>query len=59
MRYTFHMKDLDKRVRRSALRMIALSIGLGFMIGFAVGALVMYHSIDQTIVIPLTQGIKV
>lgn len=53
------MKDIDRRIRRSALRLIALSIALGFMLGFAVGALVMHHSLDQTIVIPLAQGIKV
>lgn len=52
------MSDINKRVRRSALRLIAISMLMGFMIGFAVGAVVMYHSIDRTIVIPLTEGIK-
>jgi len=53
------MKDIDKRIRRSALRLIAISMALGFMIGFAVGALVMYSSIDQVIVIPLTEGVQI
>ncbi|MCB1690006.1 MAG: hypothetical protein KDI33_16030 [Halioglobus sp.] len=53
------MDDIDKRIRRSALRLIAISIAVGFMLGFAVGAMVVYHSVDQVIVVPLTQGIEV
>jgi hypothetical protein len=59
MRYTPPMKDTDKRVRRSAFHMIALSMALGFLIGFVVGAVVMYRSIDQTVVMPLTEGVKI
>ena len=52
------MDEIDKRVRRSALKLIASSLALGFMIGLAVGATMVYYSIDRVVVIPLEPGVK-
>ena len=58
-RYPCLMDEIDKRVRRSALKLIASSLALGFMIGLAVGAAIVYYSIDRVVVIPLEPGVKV
>ena len=52
------MDESEKRIRRSALKLVASSLALGFMIGLAVGATVVYYSIDRVVVIPLEQGVK-
>jgi hypothetical protein len=33
-------------------------MALGFLVGFGVGATVVYHSIDRVVVIPLEPGIE-
>ena len=53
------MDETDRRIRRSALKLIAISMALGFLLGFGAGAVVMYHSIDQVVVIPLQPGVEV
>ena len=58
-RYPCRMDEKDKRIRRSALKLIAISLALGFMIGLAIGATVVYYSIDRVVVIPLAPGVEV
>jgi hypothetical protein len=53
------MDETDRRIRRSALKLVAISLALGFLLGFAAGAVVMYHSIDRVVVIPLQPGVEV
>ena len=53
------MDEIDKRIRRSALKLIAISLALGFMVGLAVVATVVYYSIDLVVVIPLAPGVEV
>ncbi len=53
------MDEMDKQIRRSALKLIAINLALGFMIGLAVGATVVYYSIDRVVVIPLTPGMEI
>jgi hypothetical protein len=53
------MDETDRRIKRSTLKLIAISLALGFLLGFAAGAVVMYHSIDRVVVIPLEPGIEV
>ena len=53
MRYTPSMDEIDRRVRRFMLRLVAISMALGFPIGFAAGGLYVYHSIDQVVVLPM------
>jgi hypothetical protein len=52
------MDDFDKRVRRDALKLIAMGVAIGLLIGLPVGATVAYYSIDRVAVIPLSEGIK-
>ena len=52
------MNDFDKRVRRTALRLVAVGVAIGFLLGLAVGATVVYYSVERTVVVPLTQGIR-
>jgi len=47
------MDEIERRVRRSMLRVVAISVALGFLIGFAAGGLYVYHSIDQVVVVPM------
>jgi len=47
------MDEINRRVRRSMLRLVAISMVLGFLIGFAAGGLYVYHTIDQVIVVPM------
>ena len=54
-----HMKQIDRRIRRDAIKLVGIGISLVFMIGFAVGAVVMYHLIDQVIVVALSEGVNV
>jgi len=49
------MDDFDKQVRRSALKLVAVGFLLGLLVGFLVGL----SQGDRTIVISLTEGIKV
>jgi ABC-type nitrate/sulfonate/bicarbonate transport system permease component len=58
MRYTSRMDDLDKRIRRSAIKLVAVGVVIGFLVGFAVGVTVNYYTIERTVVIPLSQGIR-
>jgi hypothetical protein len=51
--------DTDKRIRRSALKLVALSLAVGFMLGLAVGVTVAYNTIDRVLVIPLPEGVEV
>jgi ABC-type nitrate/sulfonate/bicarbonate transport system permease component len=52
------MDDLDKRIRRSAIKLVAVGVAIGFLIGLAVGATVAYNSIERTVIVPLGQSIK-
>jgi hypothetical protein len=51
--------EIDKGIRRSALKLAGLSLAVGFLIGFGVGAFVMYNSIDRVVVIPLEPSFEV
>jgi hypothetical protein len=53
------MDEIDKRVRRSAFKLIASSLAHGFMVGLAVGAAVVYVRIDRVVVIPLAPSVEV
>ena len=53
------MDGFDKRIRRSALKLAAAVMALGFLIGLAVGATVAYYTIERTVVVPLSKGIEV
>ena len=53
------MDESEKRIRRSALKLIAVSLSLGFLIGLAVGAAITYNSIERVVVVPLTPGVEV
>jgi hypothetical protein len=59
--YTSRMNhdEIDKGIRRSTLKLVGLSLVEGFLIGFGVGAFVMYNSIDRVIVIPLEPSFEV
>ncbi len=52
------MNDLDKRIRRSAIKLVAVGVAIGFLIGFVVGSIATYRNIERTMVIPLQQGIR-
>ena len=53
------MDDFDKQVRRSALKLVAIGVAMGLLIGFVVGLTVAHYSIERTVVISLSEGIKV
>jgi hypothetical protein len=53
------MDETEKRIRRSALKLIAISMALGFLIGLGVGLTIAYNTIDRVVVVPLDQGIDV
>ena len=52
------IEKLEKKIRRSALKLVAVGIGIGFLIGLAVGATLGYNSVERIVVIPLTKGIE-
>ena len=52
------MDESEKRIRRSALKLVAYSMAIGFLIGLAVGATITYNSIDRVIVVPLEPGVE-
>jgi hypothetical protein len=58
MRYTRRISDLDKRIRRSAIRLVAVGVAIGFLIGLAVGATLASYSVERTVIVPLQRGIK-
>ena len=53
------MDDFDRQVRRSALKLVAVGFLLGLLIGFVVGVSQGDSQGDRTIVITLTEGLKV
>ena len=53
------MDEPERRIRRSALKLIAASLALGFLIGVAVGAAITYNSIERVMVVSLNSGIEV
>jgi len=48
--------DLDKRIKRNARKLVAVSVAIGFLLGFVVGAFVAQG--NRIVVIPLTPGTK-
>jgi hypothetical protein len=58
MGYTSRMNELVKRIRRSALKLVAVSVLIGFLLGLAVGAKINYYSVERTVIVPLGQGIR-
>jgi len=53
------MNESDKRIRREALKLLAIGCALGLLIGFIVGTHVAERSGDRILVVPLGQGTKV
>jgi ABC-type nitrate/sulfonate/bicarbonate transport system permease component len=51
-------EQLDKRIKRSALCLVAVSLALGFLLGLAVGYAIGWHTIERVTVVPLSQGIR-
>jgi len=54
--YTLRVDDLDKRIKRNARKLVAVSVAIGFLLGFVVGAFVAQG--NRIVVIPLTPGTK-
>lgn len=52
------MDEADKRIRRSALKLIVISLALGLLIGLAIGATVAYYNIDRLVVVPLAPRVE-
>ena len=59
--YPFRMDEIDKRVRHSALKLVAISLALVFLISLAIGAMVVYYTIDRVrvVVAPLAPSLDV
>ena len=53
------MDEIDKRVRRSALKLVIISLSLGFLIGLGVGIAVAYCIIDRVVIVNIDEGIEV
>lgn len=55
------MDEIDKRVRHSALKLVAISLAPGFLIGLAIEATIVYHAIDRVavVVVPLAPSLDV
>ena len=58
MQHTHRMNDFDKLVRCSALKLVAVGVAIGFLLGFVVGSVATYYSIERTVIIPLSEGIR-
>lgn len=52
------MDDLEKRVKRSALKLLAAGMAIGFLLGLVVGSTLNYYTIERTVIMPLSQGIR-
>ena len=53
------MDDLNKRVRREAIKLVAVGAAIGFLLGLGVGALVVDHFTERVVIIPLQPVMKV
>ena len=53
------MDEIDKRVRRSALKLVIISLSLGSLIGLGVGIAVAYCIIDRVVIVNIDEGIEV
>ena len=53
------MTEHDKRIRRDALKLIAIGIALGLVLGFAIGLEVANRSIERVVVVPLESGVEI
>ena len=49
----------EKELRRARLKLVGISIFVGFLIGLGVGVAITYHSIERVVVVPLQPGIDV
>jgi len=52
------MDEIEKRVRRSALKLLAAGVALGLLIGLGIGLQVGYSYGERVLVVPLEDGIK-
>jgi L-asparagine transporter-like permease len=52
-------EQLNKRLKRSAIRLIAVSMALGFLLGLGAGLLIADLTIERTVIVPLTKGVEV
>ena len=57
--YNAPMDEIDKQTRRSALKLVIISLSLGFLIGLGVGIAVAYRTIDRVVIVNIDEGIEV
>ena len=51
-------QQIDKRIRRSAIKLALVGMAIGLLIGLAMGYTVGWITIERTVIVPVQQGIK-